>query len=108
MAIIKKIVLVRIADMTEEIAADFLAQFAELMPANAEPLPVLPVVWNSECDPSHEAFVLAGFQRKHLKTLTEWENAHSFSTVLDLEGEKFKCTTEEALASVGLRLHPLT
>lgn len=98
---IKKLVIARKKQVTPEALGD-LASFVE-----GESVPISPVAWGEESGLSHWGWVLSGLKLKDLEALSKWEQTVGFATVLSLGDEKKPITTDEALASVGLRVNTL-
>lgn len=75
---------------------------------DGEPLPVLPQAWGDEDGLSHYGFTLKGMGLKDVERLREFaaKSQNGAVTVHDLGDSKKTRSAEEALASVGLRIHP--
>jgi hypothetical protein len=104
---IHKLIIIRAAKATEEVLADFRAQFAaKFNEAVAQPISILPVVWSDQTDPSHIGFVVSGLNLKEIRAVEAYEKSNPHSTVYDLKNTTDKAIGE-ALLTNGLRIHPL-
>lgn len=93
---IKKLLLVRKNDVESD-----LPDKAGLTPfLKGKPLPVSPKVWAEESGLSHYAYPLE-LKLKDFEKLQKWVNDHPASTLLDVSSN-----ADDALAGVGLRVHP--
>jgi hypothetical protein len=112
MATIRRLVIVREGEDGPAIFQDLLDRFKEHLDANVPmPIQIQPAAWAVTDPPSHVGVVLVGLKLKKLMELKAWEEATKRSTVLEMAGDDSQASTETnvgvALASVGLRVHPL-
>lgn len=108
---ISKLVIVRTTKpkVGEAAAAALTADFARFLDAEvAMPIPILPMAWSVENAASHVGFVLSGMRLGDLMKLKEWENDPRYAPVATVLGlSEVEDAVSVALASVGLRIHPL-
>lgn len=115
MATIRRLVIVREGKDGPAIFQDLLDRFKDLLDASvAMPIQVLPIAWAVTEKPSHVGVVLTGIKLKKLIELGEWSNLPNVvgrTTVLEMttnkDGENSAVVIDTALATVGLRIHPL-
>lgn len=100
---IKKLLLIRKKMMTSTRLSEAGLTFEE------EPLQVSPSAWAEESGISHHGFLME-LTLKEWEKVKEWVEANPDVTLLDLvvviKGKRRELIAEEALKSVGLRIHP--